>query len=191
MTDARFPDRWLTERRIVRLSDAAFRLHVTALAWSASNRTDGYLEPEDVGLIHGVNALKAAELVSAGLWEDAGNAWQILGFADTQSTRAQLEGLDEVRRKDRERKAAERARKKPPTKPRSHVSDGMSGRTSPRTSEGGQRQEQVQGQALSRPGLFPSSCPHGIPNGDVPDPWANEPLACPDCRQSQENRTAS
>jgi hypothetical protein len=45
MTDARFPERWLNDRRLLRLSDAAFRLFVISLTWSVSNRTMEYLIP--------------------------------------------------------------------------------------------------------------------------------------------------
>ena len=41
MTDARMPERWLSDRRLLRLSDAAYRLHLTGLLWSVANRTDG------------------------------------------------------------------------------------------------------------------------------------------------------
>ena len=51
MTDAPFPDRWLSDKRIQRLSDSHFRAFVTSLSWAASNRTDGVIEPEDVALI--------------------------------------------------------------------------------------------------------------------------------------------
>jgi hypothetical protein len=38
MTDARFPERWLQDRRVLRLSDVGFRLFTLSLAWSVSNR---------------------------------------------------------------------------------------------------------------------------------------------------------
>ncbi len=117
MTDARFPDRWLSDRRVVRLSDGAFRLFVTSLAWSASNRTDGYLDVHDLALIHGVDASKAAELVAATLWKPAGEGWQSVEFTNTQTTAAQLEGLDHKRRQDRDRKARQRARDRGQTDP--------------------------------------------------------------------------
>ena len=41
MTDARFPERWLNDRRVLRLPDDAFRLFVLSLAWSVANQADG------------------------------------------------------------------------------------------------------------------------------------------------------
>lgn len=111
MTDARYPEAWLNDRRVVRLSDAAHRLYVTANAWSASNRTDGFVETADLALIHGIDASKAAELATIGLWKQVTGGWLIVDFHKTQTTKAQLEGLDHKRHQDRERKARERARK--------------------------------------------------------------------------------
>jgi len=50
VTDARFPERWLNDRRVLRLSDPAFRLFVIPLTWSVSNRTDGDLYDDDLRL---------------------------------------------------------------------------------------------------------------------------------------------
>ena len=51
MTDARFPDRWLHDRRLLRLSDSEFRTFVTSLTWCVSNRTDGRLEHDDLAMV--------------------------------------------------------------------------------------------------------------------------------------------
>lgn len=51
MTDARFPERWLNDRRVLRLSDPAFRLFVISLTWSVSNRTYGELYDDDDDLL--------------------------------------------------------------------------------------------------------------------------------------------
>lgn len=112
MTDARYPEAWLNDRRIIRLSDAAHRLHVTALAWCASNRTDGFLDQLDLKLIHGTDPRHASELVDADLWQGGRDGFQIIDFHKTQTTRAQLEGLDYKRHLDRERKARQRARER-------------------------------------------------------------------------------
>jgi hypothetical protein len=149
MTDARFPERWLNDRRVVRLSDGAFRLYVTSLAWSASNRTDGHLEPEDVKLIHGVDSAKSGELVAAELWRQTPRGWYVVEFANTQTSREQLEGLEHKRHMDRERKARERARARggnadePPGG--GSPSEGVSAVTSDVTAPVTHRPEQGQG----------------------------------------------
>jgi hypothetical protein len=111
MTDARFPERWLNDRRVLRLSDAAFRLFVYGLAWSVANKTDGYLSDEDLVLIPGVNLEAAEALYDAELWWSHMHGAQITEFEDTQSSRDELDALAARRRNDRRRKAAERARK--------------------------------------------------------------------------------
>jgi hypothetical protein len=112
MTDARYPEAWLNDRRILRLSDAAHRLFVVANAWSVSNRTDGELHVDDLPLLPGVDTSRADELAKADLWEKIGDRWLIADFVNHQTTRAQLEGLDHKRLMDRERQARHRQRER-------------------------------------------------------------------------------
>ena len=79
MTDARFPERWLNDRRVLRLPDDAFRLFVLSLAWSVANRTDGVLKDDDLPLIPGYSPEPAAALTSAACGS---------GNTDTRSTLA-------------------------------------------------------------------------------------------------------
>ncbi len=110
MTDARFPDRWLTDRRLQRLSDSHFRSFITSLAWSVSNRTDGIIEPGDLELIpnFAVGAPKA--LMDAGLWAPERVGWRIADFSSTQTTAAVLRALEDKREKERLKKAQQRAK---------------------------------------------------------------------------------
>ena len=93
MTDARFPERWLNDRRVLRLPDDAFRLFVCGLAWSVANKTDGYLSDEDLALIPGVNLEAAAALYDAELWWGHMHGAQITVFEETQTSRDDLETL--------------------------------------------------------------------------------------------------
>jgi hypothetical protein len=111
MTDARLPERWLNDRRVIRLSDGAFRTFVTSLVWSVANRTDGVIEGDDLDLVHGASRDKVPELVAAGLYEPAGSVHLIVDFAATQTSRDQLLQLEHIRRQEREKKARQRARK--------------------------------------------------------------------------------
>jgi hypothetical protein len=54
VTDARFPERWLNDRRV--------RLFVISLTWSVSNRTDGDLYDDDLLLIRRVDLAAASRL---------------------------------------------------------------------------------------------------------------------------------
>ncbi|EPQ76924.1 hypothetical protein [Mycobacterium marinum] len=112
MTDARFPDRWLSDRRIQRLSDAHFRAFITSLAWSVSNRTDGLIEPEDLGLIPNFAAASAKAFVDAGLWTPLDKGWRITDYMSTQTSSDQLAAADAARVREREKKARQRAAKR-------------------------------------------------------------------------------
>jgi hypothetical protein len=129
VTDARFPERWLNDRRVRRLSDPAFRLYVISLTWSVSNRTDGVLYPDDLSLLADVDPARAGEMEKSELWRRVKDYWLITEFEDTQSTREQLEGLDRKRRLDRERKARQRARE------RSNVTQDVTRDTKDRTGQ--------------------------------------------------------
>jgi hypothetical protein len=111
VTDARFPDRWLTDRRLLRLHDDAFRLFIVVLVWSVANKTDGVIYDDDLLLIPRVNAGCADHLVKAGLWVRKADYWVITVFADTQTSRGELDALAARRLADRQRKARERLRK--------------------------------------------------------------------------------
>ena len=111
MTDARLPERWLNDRRLLRLSDAHFRSFLMALVWSVSNRTDGCIEPEDLALIPTFAEGAADAFVKAGLWDHLEYGWRINEFAVTQTSKCDLEVLENNRRRDREKKARQRAAK--------------------------------------------------------------------------------
>ncbi len=111
MTDARFPDRWLSDRRIMRLTAEHFRSFMTSLAWSVTNRTDGFIHPDDLGLIPHFSAGAPKAFVAAGLWSPLDKGWVITEFQMTQTTREQLAQLDAARVKEREKKARQRAAK--------------------------------------------------------------------------------
>jgi len=110
MTDARFPERWLNDRRVLRLPDDAFRLFVLSLAWSVANQTDGRIYDEDLALVPASPA-GSGQLAKSGLWERVADYWLITVFEETQTTRADLEHLAVQRRKARDRKRRERARR--------------------------------------------------------------------------------
>ena len=70
----RFDDQFPIHRKVDGLSDAAFRLHVSAVFWCARNLTDGFVSEED---LDGVSARVrtpsrfAAECVRRRVWHDA------------------------------------------------------------------------------------------------------------------------
>jgi len=48
----RFDDQFTVHRKVDGLSDAAFRLHVAAIFWSARNLTDGFVPEGDLDLVY-------------------------------------------------------------------------------------------------------------------------------------------
>jgi hypothetical protein len=111
MTDARYPDRWLNDKRVTRLTDRAYRAFVCALAWSVSNETDGIIEPADLPMIPGFAACCEDELVASGLWAESECRWVITVFEDTQTSAAEHQALRTARAKNKARQARWRAGK--------------------------------------------------------------------------------
>lgn len=70
----RFDDTFPTNRKVDGLSDAAYRLHTSAIFWCSRNLTDGVVLEEDLELVTArvrMPARFAAELVRRGLWHMA------------------------------------------------------------------------------------------------------------------------
>lgn len=121
MTDARYPERWLHDRRITRLPDRAHRAYVVTLAYGIANRTDGALSLADLRDLPRYVEEQVPTLVEAGLVEPLadGTGFHVVDFMETQSSRAELEAADAARVAAREKKAAQRAaaKAKPPPPP--------------------------------------------------------------------------
>lgn len=109
--DARFPTRYLNDRRVLKLSAEQFRAWAMATAWSVTNATDGAIEKDDLPLIppFTTTAADAAALVEAGLWKATGKGWLILEFASTQTSSAEMARIERRRLADREYRAQKRA----------------------------------------------------------------------------------
>lgn len=103
------PERYLLDRNIQRLRDSAFRAFAMATMWSVSNRTDGLILPEDLALIPGFAEGTEKVLVDANLWVELDEGWLIADFESTQTSRNELDILENARRRDREKKQRQRA----------------------------------------------------------------------------------
>lgn len=112
VVDARFPERWLNDKRIVRLSGDAFKLWGLAILYSVANRQEGFLHEGDLRYIHDVDVSRAFELEKAGLWKREGDGWWMAEYDDTQTSLAELDAAANARRAAREKKARQRARTK-------------------------------------------------------------------------------
>jgi hypothetical protein len=134
MTDARLPERWITDRRVLLASPQAWRLYTLSLMYSVANRSDGLLLPDDLQLIPTVDPDCAAELVKLGLWERCRGGWRVADFAATQSSRDELDQLERIRAADREKKRRQRLTPSP----------GPSPGQSPGTAQAGRQERQRQ-----------------------------------------------
>jgi hypothetical protein len=180
VTDARFPERWLNDRRILRLPDSAFRLFVMALAWSAANRTDGVLYDDDLALIQGADPGAAGDLVKAGLWARAADYWAVTVFEGTQTTSADLEHLDRQRRMARDRKRRERARKADAAVTRDVTRDS----TRPGQARTGQDRHQEEGGTTGEPPCEECGTPVG-PLGQAETRRQLGRVLCSACRPGE------
>lgn len=102
MTWLRLDDRVAEHRKIRRLSDAAFRLHFTALAYCAKDETDGLVTEADFDeMEHGRRLRKhVAVLIDSGLWEPVPGGWIIHDYLHYNPSHSKL---NERREKDRKR----------------------------------------------------------------------------------------
>lgn len=89
---ARFEDRFPSNRKIRKLDDAAFRLYVSAICWSAENLTDGVVEVDDLPLVSDVKQPSdlVQTLVQLGLWETRPGGWFIHDYFEYNPTAEQV-----------------------------------------------------------------------------------------------------
>lgn len=89
MTHSRFALGFTRNRKVFGLSDAAFRLYVSAIDWSREQRTDGVLTEKDMPAIPRLPRswrASAVELVGAGLWEAIEGGWSIVDWCEPEET---------------------------------------------------------------------------------------------------------
>ena len=89
MTWVKIDDLFPDHPKIVALTDAAFRTHVTGLCYAARYLTDGHIP---TGSLRTIGPRKAAtELEAAGLWTKTDHGWQIRDFLDYNPSRDDVE----------------------------------------------------------------------------------------------------
>lgn len=114
----RLDDEFPSHRKVERLTDAAFRLHVQGICWCARNLTDGHISRDDLDFVSRIRRPRrhAAQLVVAGLWSETDSGWYIHDYLEYQPSKAQVE-----RRRENDAERKTRWRKK-----QSHgVTDGV------------------------------------------------------------------
>src|SRR5690606_16167302 len=183
----RFDDTFPIHRKVDGLSDAAFRLHVSAIFWCARNLTDGAVPEEDLELVTArvrTPERFAAELVRRGLWHPPGHVcesedcpafdegvegWTIHDYLEFQPSKQRV---DAERRSNADRQRAWRERQK--AAQRNGVSNGVS--NGPRNA------------APSRPApKTDSSSLSGTQTGE--DGHTEEPATTPPAAEAQKDQT--
>lgn len=115
MTWVKFDDRFPKHRKVVKLSDRAFRLHVSAICHCAEELTDGKVKPRDLAMVAASIEAKrpstlVRELIDARLWlemDDPLDGFEIKDYLEYNPSREKV--LDERARaaeRERERRAA-------------------------------------------------------------------------------------
>lgn len=106
MTWARFDDTFPGHRKVRRLSDGAFRLHVTAICFVAHDLTDGFVSVEDLDEMAAVRRAetRVAELVGRGLWEPVDGGWIIHDYLHYNPAKAQVEAERQASRERQKRR---------------------------------------------------------------------------------------
>lgn len=97
MTDARFPERWLNDRRYMTLAPEQFRAFVLTMTWSVANKTNGVVTPIDLELMPWLGNGMVDLLVKRTVLSVHPDGWFIDEFLTTQTTRQQLEAAKHAR----------------------------------------------------------------------------------------------
>ncbi|MEV4041503.1 hypothetical protein [Streptomyces sp. NPDC049744] len=124
-------DRFPSHRKVALLSDRAFRLHVSAICWSAENLTDGRIGDRELPHVAHIRGIKATakQLEEAGLWDRVDDGWLIHDYLDYNPSREQVVA---DRKKNAERQERFRKRKNgKPTPPSNGSRNGGSNGVTP------------------------------------------------------------
>lgn len=121
MTWARLDDQFPWSRKVRRLTDAAFRLHVTGIVSCARDLTDGHVTPDDLDEFPPMRGAdkRLSELIERGVWHERGHdcpkcpqppvtCWYIHDYLDHNPSKAEV---DAAKEKQRERQRNSRMRR--------------------------------------------------------------------------------
>ncbi|MCP2339203.1 hypothetical protein [Actinomadura rupiterrae] len=114
----RFDDQFPIHRKIDGLSDAAFRLHVSAICWSARNLTDGRISAAELRMVARMRRPDkfVDELCRSGLWRRVDGGWLIHDYLEFQPSRSKVE-KGRVAKAERQRRWLDKRKNGPVEKP--------------------------------------------------------------------------
>ena len=96
MTWVKIDDNFAEHPKILKLSDGAFRLYVTALCYANRYETDGKIDTKVARKL--CHSRTIPQLIMSGLWHDHGDHYVINSYSDYQPTREKLENEREKTR---------------------------------------------------------------------------------------------
>lgn len=101
----RFDDRFPMHRKVRRLSDSAFRLHVSAIHWASEHLTDGHIPNGELDLVSDSRSPRKAvgELERAGLWDPVDDGWLIHDFLEYQPSASKVRAERDAKKERQER----------------------------------------------------------------------------------------
>lgn len=130
MTWLKIDDRFPWHRKVRRLTDGAFRLHITAMTACAHDLTDGIVTRDDLDELPPMRGVDKhlAELVSRDLWHAHGHecgkcqqppagAWIVHDYLDFNPSKADVDAEREAARERQRRWKARRRGGPPPDEP--------------------------------------------------------------------------
>ena len=129
MTWLRLDDAYPDHPKVLPLSDAAFRLDVTAKCWAAARATDGLITRSDLKVLaakleapRGV-ARVVDNLVASGLWEVSGDGWKLHDWLDYNPSAKEV-AADRAAAAERMRKLREKKKCSPEQSPNERGTNG-------------------------------------------------------------------
>lgn len=97
---ANLDDQFPTHPKVVRLTDAAFRLHVSGICYCANHLTDGLIDADAVPLLMPRFRRSALdELVARNVWLKHGEVYEIHDYLEWNRSKEQVEAERERKRK--------------------------------------------------------------------------------------------
>lgn len=109
MSWAKLDDRFPWHKKVRRLTDAAYRLHTTAIIYCARDETDGFVTLEDIEEMPGIKRPEKsiAELVERELWDVVAGGWEVHDYLEYNPSSDQ-QARARAAAAERQRKARER-----------------------------------------------------------------------------------
>ncbi|UJP10635.1 hypothetical protein L2X99_02880 [Microbacterium sp. KUDC0406] len=127
--NASLPTRWLTDPTMADLSACEFATHARALMFGIEHETDGLIPTKALRLLLPADCALdevVAGLIENAVWTTTATGFQIVDWAETQTTKAQME---RTRKQGRERQRKFQANLKAEAQAANGVSDASVART--------------------------------------------------------------